>query len=234
MVLERAAALMDARRSEATPVESGEFAERNRLGGYLEASDTPTPYRSTGIMRLLWLPVALSLVIIACQDRDTATVRDTAEAQPPADSPAAASSGKDIRPAESSRPADSAARLAVGKEPGTIPATPTPAVTSENSIAALRMQLQRLDTASAQSLQAAMQNHSRMVGDLLTTMRVEVAAATSPTKDSWLAAADTVESDLNRLALANGEELRSAFREHRTRVLRLLDRFRVLVPAKAT
>ena len=72
-----------------------------------------------------------------------------------------------------------------------------------------------------------------MLGDLLTTMRVEVQAAASPTKNTWLMSADSVESDLDRLALADGEALRTAFREHRTRVLRLLDGFRALVPPKA-
>ena len=182
-------------------------------------------------MRVFQLPVALCLAIIACQRRDTGTVQDTAQMQPSSDSPATASSGTDARPTDASRPADSAGRLSVGKEPGTIPATPTPAVTSENSIAAMRAQLQHLDSANVQDLQAAMKDHSRRVGDLLTTMRVEVQAVTSPAKNSWLAAADTVEGDLNRLALATGEALRSAFRVHRTRMSRLLDEFRVLVPA---
>jgi hypothetical protein len=113
-----------------------------------------------------------------------------------------------------------------------MPATPTPAVTSENSIATMRLQLQRLDTASVENLQRNMKEHSRMLGDLFTTMRVEVQAVTSPAKNSWLAAADTVEHDVGRLAEAQGEELRTAFRVHRGRVTRLLDEFRVLVPAK--
>jgi hypothetical protein len=96
----------------------------------------------------------------------------------------------------------------------------------------MRLQLQRLDTASVENLQRNMKEHSRMLGDLFTTMRVEVQAVTSPTKNSWLASADTIEHALGRLALAQGEELRTAFREHRSRVTRLLDEFRVLVPAK--
>ncbi len=79
-----------------------------------------------------------------------------------------------------------------------------------------------------------MSEHQKMLGDLLTTMRVEVQAATSPAKNAWIAAADSVEGDFDKLALANGEALRTAFREHKTRVLRLLDGFRVLVPARAT
>ena len=94
----------------------------------------------------------------------------------------------------------------------------------------MRDHLQRLDGATAESLQSGMKDHSKMLGDLLTTMRVEVQAATSPTKNTWLASADTAENELDRLALANGEALKTSFREHRTRVLRLLDGFRALVP----
>ena len=123
--------------------------------------------------------------------------------------------------------------MASGKEPGTIPATPTPSVTSDNAIANMRQRLQALDNASVQTLQSGMKEHSKMLGDLLTTMRVEVQAAASTTKDAWLVSADSVESDLDRLALADGAALTTAFREHRTRVLRLLDGFRVLVPPKS-
>ena len=72
----------------------------------------------------------------------------------------------------------------------------------------------------------------QQVADLLTTMEVQVQAGTSPSKTAWLASADTAESDLDRLALAQGEELRTAFRAHSTRVRRLLDEFRLLVPAE--
>ena len=123
--------------------------------------------------------------------------------------------------------------MASGKEPGTIPATPTPSVTTDNAIANMRQRLQALDNASVQTLQSGMKEHSKMLGDLLTTMRVEVQAATSPTKDAWLVSADSVEGDLDRLALADGPALTTAFREHRTRVLRLLDGFRTLVPPKS-
>lgn len=176
--------------------------------------------------RLLRFVVALSFAVIACQGRGSTSDRDTAEAKQIADSPATVSRSPE------SRPVDSAAALAAGKEPGTIPATPTPAVTSENSIATMRLQLQRLDTASAENLQRSMREHATMLGDLLTTMRVEVQAVTSATKNSWLASADTVERDLGGIVSAQGEELRTAFRLHRNRVLRLLDEFRVLVPAK--
>lgn len=124
--------------------------------------------------------------------------------------------------------------MASGKEPGTIPATPTPSVTTDNAIATMRQHLQRLDNASVTTLKSGMKEHSKMLGDLLTTMRVEVQAAASTTKDAWLVSADSVESDLDRLALADGAALTTAFREHRTRVLRLLDGFRVLVPPKAS
>ena len=96
----------------------------------------------------------------------------------------------------------------------------------------MRLSMQRLDSASLTELQAKMKDHSRMLGDLLTTMRVEVQAVTSPSKNGWLASADSVEGDLDKLALASGEQLRTAFRDHRTRVLRLIDSFRVLVPAR--
>lgn len=175
---------------------------------------------------LLRLVVALSFAVIACQGRGSASYRDTAEAKQIADSPAT------VAPSGESRPVDSTAALAAGKEPGTIPATPTPAVTSENSIATMRQQLQRLDAASVENLQRDIKEHSRMVGDLFTTMRVEIQDVTSPAKNSWLALADTVEHDLGGLAAAQGEELRTAFRLHRSRVLRLLDEFRVIVPAK--
>jgi len=170
--------------------------------------------------------VALSFTVIACQGRPAADSRDTARAQQSAESSAAAS------PVRESRPADSTAGLAAGKEPGTIPATPTPTVTSENSIATIRLQLQRLDTGSVENLQRNMKEHSRMLEDLLTTMRLEVQALTSPAKNSWLASADTVERDLARIVSTQGVELQTGFRLHRNRVLRLLDEFRVLVPAK--
>jgi hypothetical protein len=96
----------------------------------------------------------------------------------------------------------------------------------------MRSSLQQLETATTQQLQDGMSRHQKMLGDLLTTMRVEVQATTSASKDAWLAAADSVEGDLNKLAVAQGEELRTAFRQHRTRSLRLLDQFRVLVPAR--
>ena len=98
----------------------------------------------------------------------------------------------------------------------------------------MRLHLQRLDTASVENLQRSMKEHSGMLGDMLTTMRVEVQAVTAPAKDSWLAVADSAESDLDQLALAQGEALRTAFRTHRLRILRLLDEFRVLVPPRLT
>lgn len=97
----------------------------------------------------------------------------------------------------------------------------------------MQLQLQRLDTASVSTLQGGMAQHSKTLGDLLTTMRVQVQAVTVPAKNSWLAAADSVENDLDKLALAQGEELRTAFRAHRTRVLRLIEQFRALVPAES-
>ena len=191
-------------------------------------AETDTLFKEHGgIMRVLVrVLVALNLTVIACQGRRPADNGDTARAQQSAESSAAAPRVRE------SRPADSTAGLAAGKEPGTTPATPTPTVTSENSIAAMRLQLQRLDTASVENLQRNMKEHSTKLGDLLTTMRVEVQAVTSPAKDAWVASADTVERDLGQLALVQGEELRTAYRVHRSRVLRLLDGFRVLVPAK--
>lgn len=181
---------------------------------------------------LLRLPVALSLALTACQGRNnTESMPDTA--RPAADSPASAGRSDQPRSSDTSRPAGAPSGLAAGKEPGTVPATPTPTVTSESSIAAMRRSLQQLESASAQDLQARMAEHSKSLGDLMTTMRVEAQAATAPSKEAWLAAADTVEGDLDKLAVATGEELRTAFRAHRTRVTRLLDGFRVLVPAKS-
>lgn len=176
----------------------------------------------------LRLGVALGFIVIACEGRGAAGTQDTAQAQQPAESPATASVGRE------SRPADSTTALTAGIEPGYVPATPTPTVASENSIASMRLQLQRLDSASAGDLQGKMTEHTRTLEDLLTTMRVEVQALTAPTKNSWLASVDTVEHDLHRLTEAQGEELRTAFRLHRSRVLRLLDEFRALVPAKRT
>jgi hypothetical protein len=94
----------------------------------------------------------------------------------------------------------------------------------------MRLQLRQLDSTNVQSLSGKMAEHSKTFTDLLTTMRVEAQAATSPAKNSWLALADSAEHDLARLASVQGEELRAAFRAHRDRVLRLLDGFRVLVP----
>ena len=178
------------------------------------------------------LVVALSFAILACQGRGSPSNRDTLQVQR-TDSPAAATPSGVAKTGGEPKQGDSGPALASGKEPGTIPATPTPTVTSENAIATMRAHLQRLDTASVQTLQAKMKEHAKMLGDLLTTMRVEVQAATSSGKNAWIAAADSVEGDLDKLALAQGEDLRTAFRTHRTRVLRLLDEFRVLVPAKS-
>jgi hypothetical protein len=182
------------------------------------------------------LVVALSLAILACQGRGSPSDRDTlqVQVQQRADSPAAAT--PTVAPTSGGEPkkGDSGPALASGKEPGTIPATPTPTATSENSIATMRSNLQRLDTASVQTLQSKMKEHAKMLGDLLTTMRVEVQATTSSAKNAWITAADSVEGDLDRLALAQGEELRTAFRAHRTRVVRLLDEFRALVPVKTS
>lgn len=165
----------------------------------------------------------LSLVLVACERKDADTVADSLA--PRVDSPSVASR------TGASKVADSSAKEAAGKEPGHIPATPTPTVTSESSIASMRSALQRLDAATTQQLQAGMSEHHKMLGDLLTTMRVEVQATTSTTKEAWLAAADSVEGDLDKLATAQGEALRTAFRDHRARCLRLLDAFRALVPA---
>src|SRR5688572_7614648 len=157
------------------------------------------------------LLVALSVTVVACSgsgaDRNR---RETPQAQQqPADSSATA-------PATPSAlvPGRGDAATPSGKEPGTIPATPTPTVTSESSITAMRVHLQRLDTASAQALQAKMKDHANALGQLLTTMGVEVQAVTTPTKHSWVALSDSVDADLDKLALAEGEELRTAFRAH--------------------
>lgn len=171
------------------------------------------------------LVIVLSFVAIACNGNGAAGNRDTTTVQPSADPPATAA-----RASEPAKPVDSTAALAKGKEPGTTPATRTPTVTSENSIAAMRQQLQRLDAAGVQDLQASMKEHSKMVEDLFTTMRVEVDAVSSTTKSTWLASADSVEKNLPLLSSAQGEELRTAFRAHSTRVRRLLDEFRVMVP----
>lgn len=168
----------------------------------------------------------VSGLAVACQGPGTGGSADTVQLPPPADSPATVSSERAPRPVESR------SGLAAGKEPGTFPATPTPTVTSESAIAAIRLQLQRIDTASIQTLQGMTREYATNLGDLLTTMRVEVQAVTSPTKNSWIAAADTVENDLAQLTSASGEALRTAFREHRARVARLLDAFRMLVPAR--
>lgn len=175
----------------------------------------------------------LGLSITACDRRDDTTIGSSSQR---ADSPAAAARAEpraaEPRVDEPRRPADSTTALARGIEPGSIPATPTPTVTTEASLAAMRAHLQRLDSASAQELQANVREHTKMLGDLLTTMRVEVQAATSSGRERWIAAADTVEGDLNKLAMAQGEQLRSAFHTHRNRVLKLLDGFRVLVPPR--
>ena len=168
--------------------------------------------------------LALSLTAIACNGPGTAGSRDTATAQQPSDSPATAARVPE------GRPVDTTAALAKGKEPGTIPATPTPTVTSDNSIATMRLHLQRLDTTSVQNLPGRMAEHSKMLGDLLTTMRLEIQEVTSPAKTSWIASADSAEQELARLTTAQGEALRTAFRAHSSRVRRLLDDFRVLVP----
>lgn len=186
----------------------------------------------------LRLVIALGLALIGCQGRGTGSTQDTAQSQPRADSPAAAAAKPDagVGGGGAAQPTSATSTGTAGitpSEPGTIPAKPTPAVTSESSIAAMRQSLLRLETASAQELAGKMAEHHKMLGDLLTTMRVEVQAATSTSKNAWLVAADSVEGDLDKLALADGEALRTAFRDHRTRVLRLLDGFRVLVPPKA-
>lgn len=183
----------------------------------------------------LRLVIAMTIAVIACQSRGSGSTGDSVQAQSQsrADAPAPAATtaaGRESQPVPST---SSGSAGITPSEPGTVPATPTSAVTSDNSIAAMRQSLQRLDNATVETLQSGMKEHSKMLGDLLTTMRVEVQAATSSSKNAWLLSADSVEGDLDRLALANGEALRTAFREHRTRVLRLLDGFRVLVPGKA-
>ena len=199
-----------------------EFAvgERNRSGGY------ETQFRHLLMPQTHLLLMALSLGVVACEGSGRGGRGDTAVAQQPADSPASA--------ARSPVPkaSDSAAANAAGLEPGDIPAKPTPTVTSEKSIAAMRLHLQQCDSASVLVLQGKMKEHAQMLGDLLTTMEVEVQPLTSPARTSWLASADTIENDLDKLALAQGEELRTAFRAHSTRVRRLLDGFRMLVPAR--
>lgn len=212
-------------------VEPGAPGERNRLGGY--GMNTS---QCGGIMRIQQRnAIALVLVIIGCQRGSSRSTEDTTRAQVTADSPAAAAEttpkGEGATPPVKSTSTGTAG--ITPSEPGTIPATPTPAVTSESSITAMRQSLQQLESASAQELSTRVSDHQKKLGDLLTTMRVEVQAATSTTKDTWLAAADSVEGDLDKLALANGEALRTAFRDHRTRVLRLLDSFRALVPPKS-
>jgi hypothetical protein len=193
--------------------------------------EQPSPFTEHGgIMRQhLRSVITLSFVLMACQGRGAETSADTALSPAPADAPA--TSAREPSPRAVDKAADSAKAQASGKEAGTIPATPTPTVTSESSIASMRLQLQRLDTASVSTLQGRMTEHSKMLGDLLTTMRVQVQAVTAPTRDGWLATADSAENDLDKLALARGEDLRTAFRAHSTRVLRLLEQFRVLVPA---
>ena len=176
-------------------------------------------------MRQFSIFAALCLTTIACKGPETANARDSAVARLAIDTPAPA-------PPPAARPADSSKAAADGKEPGTIPATPTPTVTSASSITAMRMQLQRLDSASAQALQSAMTDYAKKLGDLMTTMEVEVQASTNPAKNSWLALSDTIDGDLKKLAMAQGEELRTAFRAHRLRVTQLLDGFRSIIPAK--
>lgn len=189
-----------------------------------------------GIMRTQQrYAIALVLTVIGCQRGTTKSTEDTARVQVRADSPAAAvaTTPKGDGPAPPATSTSTGTAGITPSEPGTIPATPTPAVTSDNSIAAMRQSLQQVESATAQELESKVSDHQKKLGDLLTTMRVEVQAVTSTTKNTWLAAADSVESDLDRIALADGEALRTAFREHRTRVLRLLDSFRALVPPKS-
>lgn len=178
-------------------------------------------------MHVLWALIALSVALTSCQGRGAEVSNDTTAAPQTADLPAAAASRGTVP-----RPTDSITAAAAGREPGTIPATPTPTTTSERTIASMRLHLQRLDSASVENLQRSMKEHSGMLGDMLTTMQVEVQAVTSPAKNSWLALADSAETDLDQLALAQGEALRTAFRTHRLRILRLLDEFRILVPAR--
>jgi hypothetical protein len=122
--------------------------------------------------------------------------------------------------------------MAAGKEPGTIPATRTPTTTTEISITTMRARLQMLDTASERTLRRNLDQHTKMLGDLLTTMRVQFQGVKSPSTTSWLISADSVEDDLDRLDNAKGDAIRTGFQLHRKRVLRLLDEFRVLVPKK--
>jgi hypothetical protein len=199
-----------------------------------------TQFRPGGIMHThLRFAITLSLTVIACQGRGSGSTPDSvhAQSQSRADSPAASSSGGASQPSGgAAQPTPSTSTGSAGvtaSEPGTIPAKPTPSVTTESSLAAMRQRLQQLDNATVQTLQSGMKDHSKMLGDLLTTMRVEVQAAASPTKNTWLLSADSVEGDLDKLALADGTALQTAFREHRTRVLRLLDGFRALVPPKS-
>ena len=218
-------------------VESVESVERNRLGGYanqmgpapsawVSAASLPGIPKLGGTMHVpTRLLLALPLSIIACEGRRTDDGRDSTIAQR-AESTAAMPAGRE------SAPAGSPAGEAAGKEEGHLPATPTPTVTSENAITTMRQQLQQLDAGSVENLQRDIKEHSTKLSDLLTTMRVEVQAATSPAKTSWLASADTVDHDLGRLVLLQGQELKSAFSIHRSRAVRLLDAFRVLVPAK--
>ena len=211
--------------------------ERNRLGVY------GMDITHSGRIMLTKLPlvIALGLFMMACQGRGTGSSEDSSLAQSRPDSPATAtpSASTPVGGAPTtgtSQPVSSTSTGTAGitpSEPGTIPAKPTPAVTSDKAIATMRQNLQRLETASATELSTKMTEHQKMLGDLLTTMRVEVQATTSPTKNAWLAAADSVEGDLDKLALADGEALRTAFRDHKTRVLRLLDGYRALMPAKA-
>ena len=178
--------------------------------------------------RLLPFCAVLVLAASSCRKDDDTTMDASSRAagggRAVADSPAAAT------PVASEPKTDTSLREKRGAEPGTFPATPTPTVTTESSINAMRAHLQQLDSASAQALQSHVADHQKMLGDLLTTMRVEAQGSSSARKNAWLAAADSVEGDLHRLAMARGEELRTAFRTHRTRVLKLLDDFRAIVP----
>ena len=187
------------------PAEPVVSAERNRLGGYflpesLVAEEPlrlrPSPHG--GSMRTpLWLVISLGLTVIACRGRGTGGNHDTAQVRQPADSAATASRSPGPAPtgaSSSGAPASTTTGTAgiTPSEPGTIPAKPTPTVTTESSIATMRLSMQRLDSASVTELQAKMKDHSKMLGDLLTTMRVEVQAVTSPSKNGWLASADSV------------------------------------------
>lgn len=174
------------------------------------------------------LCAALILATTNCKGRDDTTIRGSSRAV--ADSPATVAATP-ARDSSAPVPDDDDEKASKdGKESGTIPATPTPTVTTESSIATMRAHLARLDSASADVLQGKVAEHTKLLGDLLTTMRVEAQASTSPRKEAWIAAADSVEGDLDKLALAHGEQLRTAFRTHRNRVLKLLDDFRALVP----